>query len=283
MFARIDDTSDALKIQSPCALPSSWDQPCNTFSPPRNALVTGAGVRVGAAIVRDLARHGWSVAIHCRESRTEADALAADIRAGGGKAVVVVGDLTDDQAIRRVVREASDALGAIDLLVNSAAMFEADQIGDLDPELFSRQLRVNLLAPCLLADAFVNLLPEGCFGNIINIIDQRVLKLTPQFFSYTLAKSALWTATQTLAQALAPSIRVNAIGPGPTQINARQSPSEYARQLAAVPLGHGPQLEEFGRTIRFLVETPSITGQLICLDGGQHLAWETADVVDVGE
>ena len=226
-------------------------------SSPGNALVTGAGVRVGAAIVQDLARHGWSVAIHCHKSRVEADELAAEIRARGGKAAVVLGDLTDSQAVHRVVREAGDALGAIDLLVNSAAMFEADQIGGLDPELFSRQLQVNLIAPCLLADAFVNLLPESRFGNIINIIDQRVLKLTPQYFSYTLAKSALWTATQTLAQALAPRIRVNAIGPGPTQINARQSPTEYARQLAAVPLGHGPQLEEFGRTVRFLVETSS--------------------------
>ena len=252
-------------------------------SSPRTALVTGAGVRVGAGIARDLAGDGWSVALHCRNSRTEADALAAEIQAGGGTAAVVVGDLADDLAIRRIVREAGEALGPIGLLVNSAAMFEADQIGALDPDLFTRQLRINLMAPCLLADAFLNHLPESQSGNIINIIDQRVLKLTPQYFSYTLAKSALWTATQTLAQALAPRIRVNAIGPGPTVINARQSPTEFARQLAAVPLGHGPRLEEFARTIRFLVETPSITGQLICLDGGQHLAWETADVVDVGE
>jgi NAD(P)-dependent dehydrogenase (short-subunit alcohol dehydrogenase family) len=144
-------------------------------------------------------------------------------------------------------------------------------------------LRTNLIAPCLLADAFVRQLPEDRSGNIINIIDQRVLKLTPQFFSYTLAKSALWTATQTLAQALAPRIRVNAIGPGPTALSSRQSADDFALQAAAVPLGFGPRLEEFGRTIRFLVETPSITGQLICLDGGQHLAWETADVVGVGE
>jgi len=252
-------------------------------APPKTALVTGAGVRIGAAIARDLARHGWSVALHCRKSRMEADALAAEIAAEGGRAAVVVGDLADPQAIPRIVADARDVLGPLGLLVNSAAMFEGDAIGALDPDLFDRQLRVNLMAPCLLADAFVNLLPEGQSGNIVNIIDQRVLKLTPQFFSYTLAKSALWTATQTLAQALAPRVRVNGIGPGPTAISARQSPDDFARQAAAVPLGFGPRLEEFGRTIRYLVETPSITGQLICLDGGQHLAWETADVIGVGE
>ena len=251
--------------------------------PPMNALVTGAGVRIGAAIARDLGRNGWGVALHCRAHRAEADALAAEIRAEGGRAVVVVGDLAETQAIYRIVGAATEALGPLDLLVNSAAMFEGDAIGALDPDLFDRQIRVNLTAPCLLADAFVGRLPEGMSGHIVNIIDQRVWKLTPQFFSYTLAKSALWTATQTLAQALAPRVRVNAIGPGPTAISSRQSPDEFARQAAAVPLGYGPRLEEFGRTIRFLVDTPSITGQMICLDGGQHLAWETADVVGVGE
>ncbi len=251
--------------------------------PPGNALVTGAGVRIGAAIARDLARNGWNVAIHCRSSQREAEQLASEIRAEGGQAAVVVGDLSETQAIYRIVGEAAEALGPLDLLVNSAAMFEGDAIGTLDPELFDRQIRVNLTAPCLLADAFVARLPEDMSGHIVNIIDQRVLKLTPQFFSYTLAKAALWTATQTLAQALAPRVRVNAIGPGPSAISARQSNDDFARQAAAVPLGFGPRLEEFGRTIRFLVETPSITGQLICLDGGQHLAWETPDVVGVGE
>jgi NAD(P)-dependent dehydrogenase (short-subunit alcohol dehydrogenase family) len=253
------------------------------IQPAKTAFVTGAGVRIGASIVKDLARNSWAVAIHCHKSRRQADEIAAAVTADGGRATVVVGDLTNAKVIDRMMDEARSALGVIDLLVNSAAIFEDDRIGALDPELFDRQLRTNLIAPCLLADAFVRQLPEDRSGNIINIIDQRVLKLTPQFFSYTLAKSALWTATQTLAQALAPRIRVNAIGPGPTALSSRQSADDFALQAAAVPLGFGPRLEEFGRTIRFLVETPSITGQLICLDGGQHLAWETADVVGVGE
>lgn len=253
-------------------------------TPPRNALITGSGVRIGAAIARDLARNGWAIAIHCHRNRAAGEELAADIIAEGGRAVVVTGNLADTQSLPRIVTTATEALGVIDLLVNNASMFEGDAIGSLDPDLFDRQMRVNLTAPCLLADAFVTHLPESHAGNIVNIIDQRVLKLTPQFFSYTLAKSALWTATQTMAQALAPrGIRVNAIGPGPTAISSRQTNDDFARQTASVPLGFGPRLEEFGRTIRYLVETPSITGQLICLDGGQHLAWETPDVVGVGE
>lgn len=254
------------------------------ISPQKNALVTGAAVRIGAAIARDLARHGWNVAIHCHRNHAAGDALAAEIIAEGGRAVVVTGDLADTQALPRILTTATEALGVIDLLVNNASMFEGDSIGTLDPDLFDRQMRINLAAPCLLADAFVSHLPDHLVGNIVNIIDQRVLKLTPQFFSYTLAKSALWTATQTMAQALGPrGIRVNAIGPGPTAISSRQTNDDFARQAASVPLGFGPRLEEFGRTIRYLVETPSITGQLICLDGGQHLAWETPDVVGVGE
>lgn len=252
-------------------------------APPKNVLVTGGARRIGAAIARDLARAGWGVAIHCRDSRDEAEALAAGIRADGGRAAVVVGDLADVQAVYRIVSDSVAALGPLGLLVNNASMFEKDEIGTLDPDLFERQMRVNLTAPCLLADAFVGHLPEGATGHIVNLIDQRVLKPTPQFFSYTLSKAALHMATRTLAQALAPRVRVNAIGPGPTLANTRQGDDDFARQSAAVLLGYGPRLEEFGRTIRWLVETPSITGQMICLDGGQHLAWETPDVVGIAE
>lgn len=252
-------------------------------SAPRTALVTGAARRIGAAIARDLGRAGWAVALHCHTSRKETETVAAEIRAAGGRAEVVVADLSDLSALAAPIEAATAALGPIGLLVNNASEFEPDEIGALDAGRFERQLRVDLMSPCLLVDAWVARLPADRRGHVVNIVDQRVLRPTPRFFSYTLAKSALWTATRTMAQALAPRIRVNAIGPGPAFANTRQSEDEFARQSAAVLLGTGPEPAEFGRAVRFLAETPSITGQMICLDGGQHLAWETPDVVDVGE
>ncbi len=252
-------------------------------SAPRTALVTGAARRIGAAIARDLGRHGWAVALHCHTSRAETEAVASEIRANGGRAEVVVADLSDPTTFEALIAEATRRLGPVGLLVNNASEFEPDEMGSLALARFERHLRVDLVSPCLLADAWLAALPEAMAGHVVNVVDQRVLRLTPKFFSYTLAKSALWTATRTMAQALAPRIRVNAIGPGPSFANTRQTADDFARQSAAVPLGRGPAPEEFGATVRFLVDTPSITGQMICLDGGQHLAWETPDVVGVGE
>ncbi|MCW5695399.1 MAG: SDR family oxidoreductase [Bauldia sp.] len=254
-------------------------------SPPphRTALVTGGALRIGRAIVDDLAAHGWGVAIHCRAARAEADALAASISANGGRAAVVQAELSDLAGLPLALKHASAALGPIDLLVNSAAMFEEDAIGRLDPGAWNRQITVNLTAPVFLAQAFAAALPAGADGNIVNIIDQRVWKPVPAFFSYQISKSALWTATRTMAQALAPRIRVNAIGPGPVLPSSRQTQADMDRQVATLPLRRSPALAEFGRTVRYLVETPSITGQMIALDGGQHLAWETPDVVGTRE
>lgn len=257
--------------------------PAAPLAAPRTAIVTGGARRIGRAIVEDLVRNGWRVAIHCNRSREEAEAFAAAINGDGGAAAVVVGDLADPDGIASILPAAIAALGPVDLLVNNASIFERDEAAALDLAVMERHLRVNLTAPCLLASAFVEALPAGIGGQVINIIDQRVWKPTPQFFSYTMAKSALWAATRTMAQALAPRIRVNAIGPGPTLANVRQAPEDFARQAGAVLLRAGPELAEFGRTIRFLVETPSITGQMIALDGGQHLAWETPDVVGIEE
>jgi len=252
-------------------------------SPRPTALVTGGALRIGRAIVEDLAAHGWAVAIHCRGARAEADALAAAIEARGGHAAVVQAELSDLVGIPLLVEQAKAALGPITLLVNSAAMFEEDAIGHLDPAAWNRQITVNLAAPVFLAQAFAAAMPAGADGNIVNIIDQRVWKPVPAFFSYQISKSALWTATQTMAQALAPRIRVNAIGPGPVLPSSRQMPADMDRQVATLLLRRRPALAEFGRTIRYLVETPSITGQMIALDGGQHLAWETPDVVGTRE
>jgi len=240
------------------------------------ALVTGAGVRIGRAIAESLAADGWAVAIHCNSSREEADAVAANIVSAGGAASVVSADLTEIGALANVVEDAA-ALGPVELLVNNAATFDADQLPSLEPELWQRQINVNLAAPLFLAKAFVAALPTERPGNIINIIDQRVWKPVPAYLSYQISKSALWAATVSLAQALAPRVRVNAIAPGPVLPSARQSQADFDGQVATLPLKRSPSLTEFGAAIRFLVETPSITGQLIALDGGQHLAWKTPD------
>jgi len=247
------------------------------------ALVTGGARRIGRAITEDLSRHGWAVAIHCNRSRAEAEALAEDCRRSGGKAAVVAADLADADGVRSIVEHAQGALGPVSLLVNNASVFEPDGIGQLDAALWQRQMAVNLAAPVFLADAFAAALPSGTEGNIVNLVDQRAWKPTPLYMSYQLSKSALLVATRTLAQALAPRIRVNAIGPGPTLPSPRQREADFRRQAAAVPLKRATDLADFGRTIRFLVATPSITGQMIALDGGQHLAWQTPDILDANE
>jgi NAD(P)-dependent dehydrogenase (short-subunit alcohol dehydrogenase family) len=243
------------------------------------ALVTGGARRIGRAIALDLAAAGHPVAIHCHRSRAEADALASEIRASGGRAAVVSADLADAAATENLLPAAEAALGPVTVLVNNASMFEPDSVAALDPSLFDRQMRVNLGAPCLLAGQLAARLPFERTGVVINMLDQRVWRLTPLFFSYTLAKSALWTATRTMAQALAPRIRVAAIGPGPTLANVRQQPDDFARQAGAVPLGQGPRLDEITAAVRFILATPSFTGQMLALDGGQHLAWETPDAL----
>jgi NAD(P)-dependent dehydrogenase (short-subunit alcohol dehydrogenase family) len=244
----------------------------------RAALITGAGVRVGRAIAEDLAANGWAVAIHCHRSRQEAEALAGEIIGWGGRAAVVQADLANLDILPSLLERTAAILEPVELLVNNAAIFEKDEIGSLDPARWRRQLDINLAAPTFLAQAFAAALPEGKPGNIVNIIDQRVWKPVPEFFSYQISKSALWAATIALAQSLAPRIRVNAIAPGPVLPSPRQSQDDFDSQAATLPLGHGPELEEFGRTVRYLVETPSITGQMVALDGGQHLAWKTPDV-----
>ncbi|EDQ33844.1 Dehydrogenase with different specificity [Hoeflea phototrophica DFL-43] len=247
------------------------------------ALVTGAARRIGEAIALDLAAHGFSVAVHANSSRAEAEAVAGTIRTQGGTAEVFTADLSETAQVRKLYADVVAHLGSPELIVNNASVFEDDEVSRFDEDLFDRHFAIHLKAPAILAEAMANGLPDGREGLIVNIIDQRVWRLTPRFFSYTLSKSALWTATQTMAQALAPRIRVNAIGPGPTLANERQKADDFARQAEAVPLERGPDLSEFGATIRYLHAARSVTGQMIALDGGQHLAWETPDVSGVGE
>ena len=252
-------------------------------TPARVAFVTGAARRIGRAIVEDLAANGWRVAIHYNRSRNDAERLAAEITAAGGRALPVQADLGDAGALPAAIAAATEALGPPSLLVNNASMFESDRGGALERERFDRQMAVNLTAPIFLTEAFAAALPAAVEGNVVNIIDQSVWKPTPRHFSYQLSKVALWEATRMLAQSLAPRIRVNAIAPGPTLRHAAQTDAEFAARLETVLLRRGPELAEFGRTIRYFVENRSVTGQMIGLDGGQHLAWETPDVADLDD
>lgn len=245
----------------------------------RTALVTGGARRIGKAIVEDLAANGFVVAIHAQNSVREAEELARAIGDRGGRATVVQADLTELAAAQGVVAAAAHAIGPLDLLVNSASIFRQDSATAFDAAAWDAHFAIHARAPVVLSQAFADQLPDDAKGLVVNIIDQRVWRLTPKFFSYTLSKTTLWTATQTLAQGLAPRVRVNAIGPGPTLASIHQEKADIERQMAAVPLGCGPDLADFGRTIRYLYDTPSITGQMIALDGGQHLAWQTPDVI----
>lgn len=243
------------------------------------ALITGAGRRIGRAIALALSRAGYAVVLHAHASRSEAEKLAAEIMAAGGRAAVVLADLADQDAVRKLVPAAA-AFGPLTLLVNSASVFEPDEIESLERARFERTMAVNLTAPVFLAQAFAAQAPEG--ASIVNIVDQRVLKPTPRFFSYTLSKSALHDATATLAQGLAPRIRVNAVAPGPTLPSPRQSDAQFAAQAASLPLKHGPSPEDIAAAVLYLAQAKSVTGATIVVDGGQHLAWRTLDS-DVAE
>jgi len=239
----------------------------------RVALVTGGAKRIGLAIVLDLARDGWAVAIHHHSAAAEAAALVAEIEQAGGRAVALAGDLAREAESSELVPRAAAALGPLTCLVNNASVFEMDKIDTATRESWDSHIETNLCAPLVLSQSFARQLPEGAEGNIVNLLDQRVWKLTPYFLSYTVAKSGLWTLTQTLALALAPRIRVNGIGPGPTLPSARQTDEQFRQQQLAVPLRHGPTPEEIAATLRFILATPSMTGQMIALDGGEHLGW----------
>ncbi|MFN3745902.1 MAG: SDR family oxidoreductase [Hyphomicrobiaceae bacterium] len=240
---------------------------------PRTALVTGAARRIGRAIALDLARNGWRVGVHYAASRSEAEAVVAEIRTSGGQAAPLSADLARAAEAESLLPRCAEALGAPQLLVNSAALFLDDRLETLDPGQWDRQHAVNLRAPILLAKAFAAHLPSGDQGVIVNIIDQRVWRLTPEFFSYTIAKAGLYAATRTLAQALAPRIRVNAIGPGPVLASVHQTPEAFAAEVANTPLRRATPPEEIAAAVRFILDAPSMTGQMIALDAGQHLPW----------
>ena len=252
-------------------------------TPLKTALITGAGKRIGKAIATDLSEHGFSVVIHAHGSMNDADQLAAELNRKGGNAVAIQADLTDFADTSSLVCKAYQHVGPIGLLVNNASIFKNDSIEHFEEDVWDQHFSMHVRAPSILTKDFAKQLPGQNSGLVVNVIDQRVWAPNPRFYSYTLSKAALWMATQTQAQALAPAIRVNALGPGPTLPNERQDPRDFQAQIDGLILRQGPKLEEFGRTIRFLFDTPSITGQMIALDGGQHLGWETPDVAEIVE
>lgn len=257
----------------------------------RAALVTGGAQRLGAAMTCRLAASGVAVAIHCHSSRESADALAQELRAAGARAVVVTADLLDRAETAALVPAAAAALGEpLDILVNNASIFEHDTIRTATAESWDRHIGSNLRAPFELIQAFAAQAPKAGRDDagepfaravIVNMLDQRVRKLTPEFATYTIAKMGLWALTRTAAQGLAPDIRVMGIAPGPTLRGARQSEAHFAAQRGATVLRRGSDPEEIADALAFILRMPGLTGQVLCIDGGQHLAWETPDVLGV--
>jgi NAD(P)-dependent dehydrogenase (short-subunit alcohol dehydrogenase family) len=240
---------------------------------PKAALVTGGAQRIGRVLTLALAEDGFAVAIHYHSSRRAAENLAERIRSGGGKAVALAANLADEEAALALPARAERELGPIGCLVNNAAVFAEDRVATVTRESWDLHLAVNLRAPFVLIQNFAVRLPAQMSGVVVNLLDQRVWSLTPYFVSYTLAKAGLWTLTQTMALALAPRIRVNGIGPGPTLPSLRQTPEQFARQYELMPLRRGTSPQEIAAAMRFILSAPAMTGQMIALDGGQHLGW----------
>ena len=241
-------------------------------------LVTGGAKRIGRAIVLAMADAGYDVAIHCRTSKDAAEALAGEVRAMGRRAAVVTADLSREDQVRRLVPEAVAGLGGpLTGLVNNASAFEDDRVGDLSRALWDRHMETNLRAPVVLAEALAAQVPGGG-GWVVNLLDQRVKKPDPRFFSSALPRAGLWWATRTLAQALAPAVRVNGVGPGPTLASVHQSEAEFQAEVDGTPLQRANRPEEIADAVLWLAQAPGVTGQMIAVDAGQHLAWRTPDI-----
>lgn len=255
------------------------------------ALITGGARRLGRAMALHLGSRGYDVAVHYASGADDADAVVDALRAMGRTAVALGADLLDEDQTQALVPRAAQALGGpLSVLVNNASIFEYDTIDSATRQSWDRHIGSNLRAPFVLTQAFGAQAPRAetdengeprAAALVVNMIDQRVLKPTPEFMTYTIAKMGLWAFTRTAAQALAPDIRVNAIGPGPTLRGGRQSQDHFARQRAATVLGRGAHAQDICAALDYLLAAPAVTGQMICVDGGQHLGWQTPDVLGV--
>jgi NAD(P)-dependent dehydrogenase (short-subunit alcohol dehydrogenase family) len=251
---------------------------------PKNVLVTGAGQRLGLAIAEGLAEAGHTVILHANNSTANAESAVARLRAKGKIAFAVQADLLVETDVASLITRASGLAGApITGLVNNASIFECDEASDFTRSSWDRHFDVHVRVPCELARNLAAALPEHQTGAIVNLIDQRIFKLTPQFFTYTLSKAALATATHTLAQALAPQVRVNGVAPGPTARNVRQSQEDFQKQVDATLLGTGSPVASVVDAVCFLLKAEAITGQIVAVDGGQSLIWRTPDVDGIKE
>lgn len=254
----------------------------------KTALVTGGAARLGRAMALYLGQQGFDVAVHYHRSDKQAGAVADEIRAMGRRAVTLCADLLDEAQTARLIPAAQQELGApILCLINNASIFEYDRIDTATRDSWDRHIESNLRAPFVLTQALAAQMPKAepdasgepiAPGLVVNMLDQRVRKLTPEFMTYTIAKMGLWAFTQTAARGLAPDIRVNAIGPGPTLIGHRQTEDHFAQQRSRTLLQRGANPGDITAALGYLLSAPAVTGQLICVDGGQHLGWQTPDV-----
>ncbi len=266
-------TKDGAPGELPGELPGVLTGGFPTLPVPRAALVTGGARRIGRALVLALAEAGYAVAIHHHRSGAAADALVSRIAQAGGKAVALAADLADEAAVTSLLPRAIAALGPVGILVNNASIFENDTVASASREGWDAHMAINLRAPFVLIQEFAARLPADAGGAVVNLIDERIWNLTPYFVSYTVSKTALWTLTRTMALALAPRIRVNGIGPGPALPSAHQTPEQFLQRCRNLPLRRGTSPVEIAAALRFILAAPAMTGQMIALDGGEHLGW----------
>ena len=243
----------------------------NKMQKNKTILVTGASKRIGESLTEELANNDYAIAIHYYQSKKYAQQLMTKINDTGGKANIFEANLSNVDDTKGLVSQVTEKMGPLHALINNASIFAPEEWNEVTIQSWQQNLTVNLHAPFILSQAFAEQLSTPMEGSIINIIDQCVLNLTPHFFSYTISKSALWTLTQTLARALAPRIRVNAIGPGPTLPNTMQSPEDFLKQAQSTPLARQVPLAEINKTVIYLLNAHAVTGQMIAVDSGEHL------------